>query len=230
MAAVRRPAAAAFVGGAPCLTRLSPTAAGSFACRTRPAAAPRKAAAVTCTPTPTMVIEPMALVELATNPAWLVKVGDAVGTLPFPPAVVKYGHPGLMAFMILGMGLPGGVIGWLGRTNEDKKAGVKQKQLHENIMLAFWLLAFAGATGGVLSTVMQGKDILTSPHAKTAGVVLALLTANAVVAYSGFTIGGGATPEGRKQGRTLHAYLGAGTGIALLVHAGLGVANLANFS
>eukprot|EP00168_Porphyra_purpurea_P014149 TRINITY_DN4015_c0_g1_i1.p2 TRINITY_DN4015_c0_g1~~TRINITY_DN4015_c0_g1_i1.p2 ORF type:complete len:171 (+),score=26.93 TRINITY_DN4015_c0_g1_i1:416-928(+) len=127
-----------------------------------------------------------------------------------------------MAFMILGMGLPGGVIGWLGRTNEDKKAGVKQKQLHENIMVAFWLLAFAGATGGVLSTVMQGKDILTSPHAKTAGVVLALLTANAVVAYSGFTVGGEQRPRGASRaapstptsarGRALHCWCTPGSG------------------
>lgn len=177
-----------------------------------------------------MLVEPAVpavapLLELAANPAWLVKVGDAVGTLPFPPVVVKYGHPALMGFMILGMGTPGAVIGWLGRINEDKKAGVKQKQLHENIMLAFWLLAFAGASGGILSTVMQGKDILQSPHALSAGVVLALLTANATVAYSGFTIGGSSTPAGRQQGRTLHAYLGAGTMVALLVHGVLGVAN-----
>lgn len=225
MAATRRPAVA-FVGGASPLAGLAPAAAGSFACRARPSAraAPTAAAPLA------MSLEPVVpavtpLLELAANPAWLVKVGDAVGTLPFPPAVVKYGHPALMGFMVLGMGAPGAAIGWLGRTNSDKAAGVKQKQLHENIMLAFWLLAFAGATGGILSTVMQGRDILVSPHAKSAGVVLALLTANAVVAYSGFTIGGGASPAGRQQGRKLHAYLGAGTMVALLVHGALGVAN-----
>lgn len=225
MAATRRPAVA-FVGGASPLVSLSPAAAGSFACRARPSGRVASTA-----PKPlTMLVEPVVpvvapLLELAANPAWLVKVGDAVGTLPFPPAVVKYGHPALMGFMLLGMGTPGGVIGWLGRTNDDKVAGAKQKQLHENIMLAFWLLAFAGATGGILSTVMQGKDILQSPHALSAGVVLALLTANATVAYSGFSIGGDSTSAGRQQGRTLHAYLGAGTMVALLVHGVLGVAN-----
>lgn len=225
MAATRRPAVA-FVGGASPLVGISPIAAGSFACRARPSAG----VATTASKPLTMLLEPVVpavapLLELAANPAWLVKVGDAVGTLPFPPAVVKYGHPVLMGVMILGMGTPGAVIGWLGRTNDDKVAGVKQKQLHENIMLAFWLLAFAGATGGILSTVMQGKDILQSPHALSAGVVLALLTANATVAYSGFTIGGDSTSAGRQQGRTLHAYLGAGTMVALLVHGVLGVAN-----
>lgn len=235
MAAIGRPTAAAFVGGVPPLVALCPTTAGSFACRTRPSSLRRHGAAGPAAPPPaapltTMLVDPALpavatpLLELAANPGWLVKVGDAVATLPFPPVVVKYGHPALMGFMIVGMGVPGGVLGWLGRTNTDAAAGAKQKALHENIMLAFWLLAFAGATGGILSTVMQGKDIFQSAHGQSSAVVLGLLTANAVLAFSGFSLGG--SPA---QGRKLHAYLGAGTGVALAVHAALGVANLSRF-
>lgn len=124
------------------------------------------------------------------------------------------------------MGLPfllGAAFGWLGRTNENKRAGVKQKQTHEGIMLAFFLLAFLGGTGGLLSTAMQGHDIGESKHFISAGIVLALLLGNAIIAYSGFTIGNDGSAKGRLQGRTVHAYLGAATMTAILVHAGLGL-------
>lgn len=128
----------------------------------------------------------------------------------------------MMAFMVLGMGMPGAYIGWQGRLNEDKKAGVKQKRLHETIMIAFFLLAFLGGVGGTLSVAMQGYDIWESPHFKSAAVCLALLGANSVVAYSGFTVGNDGTPKGRLQGRTLHAYLGGAGMAAFLIHGVLG--------
>lgn len=129
----------------------------------------------------------------------------------------------MMAFMVLGMGMPGAVIGWAGRNNEDKRQGVKQKQLHEQIMLAFFLLAILGGSGGTLSVAMQGYDIWDTPHFKSAALVLSLLAANSVLAYSGFTIGQDGTPKGRLQGRKVHAYLGAATMAAFLVHGFLGV-------
>lgn len=134
-----------------------------------------------------------------------------------------YGHPALMAFMILGMGVPGAVFGWQGRLNEDKKKGVQQKQLHENVMIAFFLLAAFGGFGGTLSTAMQGYDVWQSPHAISALVVLLLLGANSVVAYSGFTIGNDGSPKGRLEGRKLHSYFGLAVLAAIAVHIFFGV-------
>lgn len=128
--------------------------------------------------------------------------------------------------MILAMGMPGALIGWNGRQNEDKRKGVEQKQLHENIMIAFTLLAAFGGFGGTLSVVMQGYDIWTSPHALSAALVLLLLVANAVMAYSGFTIGNDGSPAGRLQGRTIHAYFGAATMAVFLLHGYLGASIL----
>lgn len=64
---------------------------------------------------------------------------------------------------------------------------------------------FYRATGGTLSTCEQGKNIWESPHFVSATVVLGLLTMNAILAFSGF----GKSVEAKKQGRTVHAYLGA---------------------
>lgn len=161
--------------------------------------------------------------HLAENPAALRTIADAFNTLGLPEWLVEWGHPGLMGFMILGMGAPGAAIGWQGRLNENKREGVQQKRLHENIMVAFFLLAFLGGTGGTLSVAMQGHDVWNTLHFKSAVVVLILLGLNAVIAYSGFTIGNDGSPKGRVAGRKLHAYFGLAVLIALLVHGALGV-------
>lgn len=49
----------------------------------------------------------------------------------------------MMAFMVAGMGMPGAAFGWIGRLGKGKES-VKMKNLHEQVMVAFWLLAFAG--------------------------------------------------------------------------------------
>lgn len=164
-----------------------------------------------------------AAVAVAANPAWLEGVAGAFKTLNMPPWLVSYGHPAMMGLMVLGMGAPGAAFGWAGRLNADKRAGVQQKQTHENIMLAFWLLAFLGGSGGVLSTAMQGYDVLESPHAASAAVVLVMLSAVGTYAYSGFKLGNDGSPKARMQGRSLHAYLGAATMVAFLIHGALGV-------
>lgn len=128
-----------------------------------------------------------------------------------------------MTFMVLAMGMPGAVLGWQGRLNDNKKEGVSQKNLHENIMIAFFLLAFLGGTGGTLSVAMQGYDIWETPHFKSAIVCLLLLAANSIIAYSGFTIGNDGTAKGRQQGRKFHAYFGIAAMAAFIIHGVLGV-------
>lgn len=160
---------------------------------------------------------------LSENPVFLQKIASGFGTLGLPPWAVQYGHPALMSFMVLGMGFPGAYLGWTGRNNKDKKEGVAQKKLHENVILAFYLLAILGGSGGTLSVAMQGYDVWQSPHAISALVVLLLLGANSAIAYSGFTLGNDGSGKGRQQGRTLHAYFGASIMVGFLIHAGFGV-------
>lgn len=171
-------------------------------------------------------IESATTTLLSANPAWIQKLADAVGTLNIPEPVTTYGHPAMMGLMVLGMGLPGTLIGWNGRLNENKKNGVQQKKLHENIMLAFYLLTFFGGFGGTLATAMGGYDIWQTPHAISALVVLLLLGGNSALAYSGFTVGNDGTPKGRLQGRKLHSYFGVAIMAAFSVHALLGVSIL----
>lgn len=129
----------------------------------------------------------------------------------------------MMAGLVLGMGVPGAYFGWQGRLNPNKKEGVGQKKVHENIMLAFFLLAFLGGTGGTLSTAMQGYDVWQSKHFVSAVVVLVLLGCNGFLAYTGFTVGNDGSPKGRMEGRKLHSYFGIAVMCAFLVHALLGV-------
>lgn len=174
-----------------------------------------------------MLLDPqLPSLTLAENPAAVQTIANAFNTLGMPKWLVEYGHPVLMATMVLGMGAPGAFIGWKGRLNKNKKEGVGEKKLHENIMLAFFLLAFLGGTGGTLSVAMQGYDIWESDHAKSAVVVLVMLLINSIFAYSGFKIGNDGTPKGRLAGRKLHAYFGSAAMLAFLVHGFLGAKTL----
>lgn len=171
-----------------------------------------------------MLADPISTSHLLTaNPAALQSVADAFNTLGLPKPVVEWGHPALMTFMVLGMGAPGAVYGWAGRLNKNKKEGVAQKKLHENIMVAFFLLAVLGGTGGTLSVAMQGYDVWQSPHFLSATLVLVMLGANSLLAYSGFTLGSDGSSKGRIKGRKIHAYFGIAAMSAFLLHGILGV-------
>jgi Protein of unknown function (DUF4079) len=159
-----------------------------------------------------------AAVALAANPAALETLAEAFRSLNMPPALVTYGHPAMMAVMVVGLGGSGAAAGWQGRLNEDRRAGVSQKAAHANIMLAFVLLAALGGLGGTLSTAMQGFDVWQSPHSRSAGLILGLLVVNAVLAYSGF----GKTAKAKLTGRQFHAIFGAVIMGSFVGHAYLG--------
>lgn len=80
-----------------------------------------------------------------------------------------------------------------------------------------YLFIVLGSTGGMLSLVMQGEQILASPHFVTGAIVLILLGINAAIALSGF---GG---EKQENLPSIHAYLGSAAVILLFVHAILGL-------
>ncbi|GJQ15015.1 hypothetical protein GpartN1_g6806.t1 [Galdieria partita] len=155
---------------------------------------------------------------VTSNPLVIQRIADYFKTLGIPESVEKYGHPVMMAIMIVFLGGATAYYGWMGRLNPDKKKGVKQKSFHSNLATAFWLLAFAGASGGTLSVAMQGYPVWKSPHALSAFAVLLGLTVNAWIAFSGF----GTTPTKRMSGRKVHAYLGTVTMVLLLFHSILG--------
>eukprot|EP00871_Galdieria_phlegrea_P001083 jgi/Galph1/1976/GphlegSOOS_G655.1 len=156
------------------------------------------------------------------NPLVIQKIADYFKTLGIPPSIEKYGHPVMMAIMILFLGGSAAYYGWTGRLNQNKKKGAQQKAFHSNLATVFWLLAFAGASGGTLSVAMQGYPIWKSAHAITALTVLGGLTANAWIAFTGF----GDTVQKRQSGRKLHAYLGTGVMVFLVVHILTGLAVL----
>ena len=164
--------------------------------------------------------------EAVKNPLVIQRVADYFNTLGIPKSVVEYGHPVMMGVMVLAMGFGGGLTGWAGRLNSDKRRGAQQKSLHANIMGAFTLLALLGGSGGLLSVAMQGFPVGQSTHAITAVVVLALLMVNGTIAGTGFGAGGKRGKEATdaiRQGRQVHAYLGAAILAALAVHAAFGM-------
>lgn len=160
------------------------------------------------------------------NPAVVQKIADYTNTLNVPQSITELGHPITMAALVLAMGYGGAYIGWRGRLNTDKRRGVQQKQLHATLMGAFLPLAIIGAFGGTVSVAMQGSAVWQTAHAKTALGVLALLTANAALALSGFGAGGKRGREATQaaqSGRAAHAYLGSAILAALLIHMAFGV-------
>jgi hypothetical protein len=164
--------------------------------------------------------------EAVQNPLVIQRIADYFKTLSIPEPVVEYGHPVMMTIMVAAMGLGGAYLGWAGRLNPDKRAGVKQKQTHATVMGAFTLLAFLGASGGMLSVAMQGFPVGQSAHALSAVLVLVLLSFNGIYAGTGFGAGskrGREATEAAAQGRRVHAYLGVAIVAALLLHAFLGL-------
>lgn len=83
----------------------------------------------------------------------------------------------------------------------------------------FWLTLLSGS-GGTLAIAMMGKDIWQSSHFATACVMLGLLAMNGAIAFTGF----GNDAKSRKQGRTMHAWLGVAIIAVIFAHAATGFA------
>lgn len=147
------------------------------------------------------VLEPIA--------AWFRSLG-----IPYP--IVHWGHPVMMGIVIFVMGSFVALAGWRGRLAQDKDAAIQSRISHR--LLAPWMFLFMalGATGGVLSLVMQQQPIMESPHFWTSVIVLSLLAVNSVIAISGF--GGNKTAL-----RTVHAYVGSIALCIMFLHAALGM-------
>ncbi|MDX2212899.1 MAG: DUF4079 domain-containing protein [Oculatellaceae cyanobacterium bins.114] len=136
-------------------------------------------------------------------------------TLGVPEPIVHWGHPAMMAIVVLVMGSFVGLAGWRGRVLTGE-ASVKSREDHRKLAPLMFLFIALGYTGGVLSLVMQHKPILQSPHFFTGSLALVLLGINAVIALTGF---------GKDKGimRSLHAYLGSAALCLLFLHGVLGL-------
>lgn len=137
-------------------------------------------------------------------------------SLGIPETIVRWGHPLMMAIVIFVMGSFVGLAGWRGRNVKDKDIASKSLIAHRTLAPWMFLFMAAGYTGGVLSLVMQNQPILESPHFWTGSIVLILLAANGIIAFTGF--GGN-----RALLRTAHAYLGSTALCLLFLHAVLGL-------
>jgi F0F1-type ATP synthase membrane subunit c/vacuolar-type H+-ATPase subunit K len=138
--------------------------------------------------------------------------------LNLPAVITHWGHPFFMSIVMFGMGGYGAYAGWKGRilTATDVDVAIKNKTDHKKIMPAMFGFMAIGATGGILSLVIQKHEVMASPHFLTATIVLTFLAINSAISFSGF---GGNNPGLRK----FHAYFGSTIMVLMIVHALMGL-------
>ncbi|MER3478311.1 MAG: DUF4079 domain-containing protein [Leptolyngbya sp. ERB_1_2] len=143
-------------------------------------------------------------------------IAQVFRSLNVPEPIVHWGHPVMMGIVVFVMGGYAAWAGWQGRLAENKEVVVKNRADHRKLMPLVVLFMTLGATGGILSLVMQKKPILESPHFITGMVVLGLLYLNGAISLAGF--------GGNKPGlRLFHAYLGSAIAGILILHAVFGI-------
>ncbi len=143
-------------------------------------------------------------------------IADFFNNFVTPEPITHWGHPLMMGIVVFGIGSVVGLTGWRSRIVTDVESKQENKGNHRK--LAPWLFLFItlGYSGGVLSLIMQGEPIFSSPHFWTGSVVIGLLGLNGLISVTGF--------GGNKDGlRTVHAYLGSIALAILVVHAFLGL-------
>jgi Protein of unknown function (DUF4079) len=138
--------------------------------------------------------------------------------LSLPEPLTHWGHPFFMSIVMFAMGGYGAYAGWKGRllTATEPELAIESKTEHRKIMPVMFAFMAIGATGGVLSLVIQKHAVMSSPHFWTASVLLTFLAINALIAGTGF---GDNKPEFRK----FHAYFGSTILILMVVHALMGL-------
>jgi hypothetical protein len=135
--------------------------------------------------------------------------------LGIPEPIIHWGHPAMMAIVLFVMGSFVGYAGWRGRLATDTGVAIENFSNHRKLAPFMTLFIFLGATGGMLSVVMQGRNAIDSPHFWTGSILLVLLAVNASISLSKF--------GGNKAAlRTAHAYIGSIALAVMLVHAILG--------
>ncbi|NEP42286.1 MAG: DUF4079 domain-containing protein [Okeania sp. SIO2H7] len=142
-------------------------------------------------------------------------IAEQFDKLGIPEPIVHWGHPAMMAIVLFVMGSFVGYAGWRGRLTADEGVAMENFSNHRKLAPFMTLFIFLGATGGLLSLVMQKHEIIDSPHFWTGSILLGLLAVNGFISLTKF---GGNKPALR----TVHAYIGSVALAVMLVHAILG--------
>lgn len=143
-------------------------------------------------------------------------IAEQFRSLGIPEPITHWGHPVMMGIVVFVMGGFVGFAGWRGRVLTDEVAASQLRVAHRRVALWMFLFMSMGATGGLLSLVMQHQPVLESPHFWTSAIILLLLGANGAISMFGFK-------TGKPVMRTAHAYLGTAALAIMVVHAVLGI-------
>jgi Protein of unknown function (DUF4079) len=149
-------------------------------------------------------------------------IKDQLGASVSDP-LIHWGHGFAMASVLFSMGVVGTIMGWqirLGQGNvvNALSMGETIRQAHPKIMGGALLFFVIGGHGGFVlkDYLLSGEhDIFDSPHAVTALISLGLMSVQAILPLL-FRF----APSSL---RTVHAYLGSMTMVALLGHLWTGI-------
>ena len=159
---------------------------------------------------------PAVLTLAAINPirALLEPQAQFFSTLNLPEPLIHWGHPANMAVVLFAMGGYGSWLGWQIRLSDDADMIEKAKDMHPKLVGGMAAFFAVGALGGMMSLLMQGKDIFSSPHfvSGVSGLVLLALQAMMPLFF-----------QDDPNARGIHAYLGTGIMALFVVHAALGL-------
>lgn len=153
-----------------------------------------------------------AAVERALGPT-----AESLAALNLPEPLIHWGHPGNMAVVLLAMLGYGGVyLGYQIRNEAGGDAAALEaaRDMHPKLAIGATFFFFLGASGGVMSLLMQHKPVLESPHFISGMLGLSLLSIQAMLPLF--------FSEGQSV-RTAHAYLGTSIFALLVVHGALGL-------
>jgi len=153
----------------------------------------------------------------AANPirSFLEPQAQFFSTLDLPEWLVHWGHPGNMAVVLLAMGGYGALyLGWQIRLSSNADVIEKAKDMHPKLASGMFFFFALGALGGMMSLLMQGEDIMHSPHFLTATAGLLALGIQSMLPLFF---------ADDPNARGLHAYLGTGIMALFFVHAALGL-------
>jgi Protein of unknown function (DUF4079) len=142
---------------------------------------------------------------------------DNVRRAELPEAVIQWSHPITMVALALPLALGGAYLGWqirLADSSSSSSSNTAARRLHAPLMAGALLLFVFGVQGGIASLLLQNHSLLDSPHAATAGVLLALFSLQGLV---------GVNMGGNISARTAHAAVGSVAIAALIGHAALGL-------
>uniref|UniRef100_A0A061S7Q6 Uncharacterized protein n=2 Tax=Tetraselmis sp. GSL018 TaxID=582737 RepID=A0A061S7Q6_9CHLO len=139
---------------------------------------------------------------------------DYFNTLGLPEWLIHWGHPANMTVVLFAMGGYGSWLGWQIRVGDDEATIEKAVDLHPKLMVGMGFFFALGASGGMLSLLMQGKPIFNDAHVWTGLGGLSLLALQGMLALFF---------EDDPNARTAHAFFGTGVMALFVVHAFLGL-------